>query len=102
VSAGDVRPARRGLAPVDRPDHLRSVTGTGTQTVPLTVADLCADFAGVCESAVDPLEIASALEFDGLSDRPRPTRGRPAGSSRCCTACCTACRPCASRPPPRC
>jgi hypothetical protein len=69
VSAGDVRPARRGLAPVDRPDHLRSVTGTGTQTVPLTVADLCADFAGVCESAVDPLEIASALEFDGLSDQ---------------------------------
>ena len=26
-------------------------------------------FAAVCESAVDPLEIASALEFDGVSDR---------------------------------
>jgi hypothetical protein len=35
---------------------------------PLTVAALCDEFAGVCESAVDPLEIASALEFDGMSD----------------------------------
>jgi hypothetical protein len=26
-------------------------------------------FAAVCESAVDPLEVASALEFDGVSDR---------------------------------
>jgi hypothetical protein len=70
MSAGDVRPAVPGLAPVtDRLDRLRSVTGTGTDTVPRTVADLCADFAGVCESAVDPLEIASALEFDGLSDQ---------------------------------
>jgi hypothetical protein len=69
MSAGDVRPAQRGLAPLDRPDRLRSVTATGTGTLPRTVADLCADFAGVCESAVDPLEIASALEFDGLSDQ---------------------------------
>jgi hypothetical protein len=32
------------------------------------VEDLCKEFASVCESAVDPLEIASALEFDGISD----------------------------------
>jgi hypothetical protein len=70
MSAGDVRPAAVGLAPAaDRLDHLRSITGTGTDTVPRTVTDLCTDFAGVCESAVDPLEIASALEFDGLSDQ---------------------------------
>jgi hypothetical protein len=35
---------------------------------PLTVAALCEKFSAVCESAVDPLEIASALEFDGFSD----------------------------------
>jgi hypothetical protein len=70
MSAGDVRPAAVGLAPAaDRLDHLRSITETGTDTVPRTVTDLCTDFAGVCESAVDPLEIASALEFDGLSDQ---------------------------------
>ena len=34
----------------------------------LTVAALCEKFSAVCESAVDPLEIASALEFDGFSD----------------------------------
>lgn len=34
-----------------------------------TVAELCAEFSDVCESAVDPLEIASALEFEGLSDQ---------------------------------
>ena len=62
-------PVRRGLAPVDQPDRLRSITAAGTDTLPRTVADLCTDFAEVCESAVDPLEIASALEFDGLSDR---------------------------------
>ena len=30
---------------------------------------LCERFSEVCESAVDPLEVASALEFDGFSDR---------------------------------
>jgi hypothetical protein len=70
MSAGDVRSAAVGLAPAaDGLDHLRSVTESGTDTVPRTVPDLCADFADVCESAVDPLEIASALEFDGLSDQ---------------------------------
>ncbi|WP_300612515.1 hypothetical protein [Trebonia sp.] len=31
--------------------------------------ELCARFATVCESAVDPFEVASALEFEGVSDR---------------------------------
>ena len=33
------------------------------------VGELAARFATVCESAVDPLEIACALEFDGLGDQ---------------------------------
>ena len=33
-----------------------------------TIADLCAEHVVICASAVDPLEIASALEFDGISD----------------------------------
>ncbi len=39
----------------------------GTSDAPLQ--ELCERFSEVCESAVDPLEIASALEFDGVSDR---------------------------------
>jgi hypothetical protein len=33
------------------------------------LAELAERFRAVCESAVDPLEVASALEFDGVSDR---------------------------------
>ncbi len=36
---------------------------------PRDVEELCEQFVLVCESAVDPLEIASALEFDGLNDQ---------------------------------
>ena len=36
---------------------------------PRDVEELCEQFVSVCESAVDPLEIASALEFDGWSDQ---------------------------------
>ena len=35
---------------------------------PRDVEELCEQYAQVCESAVHPLEIASALEFDGLND----------------------------------
>jgi hypothetical protein len=31
--------------------------------------ELCEQFIDVCRSAVDPMEISSALEFDGLSDQ---------------------------------
>jgi hypothetical protein len=33
-----------------------------------SIEDLCRQLAPVCASAVDPLEIASALEFDGVGD----------------------------------
>jgi hypothetical protein len=33
------------------------------------LGELAERFRGVCKSAVDPLEVASALEFDGVSDR---------------------------------
>ena len=36
---------------------------------PRDLAELCEQFILVCESAVDPLEISSALEFDGLNDQ---------------------------------
>jgi hypothetical protein len=39
--------------------------GTGTGDI----GELCQRFLDVCESAVDPLEISSALEFDGLNDK---------------------------------
>jgi hypothetical protein len=50
---------------------MQRVTGAanGHQRVPRTVAGLCEQFAPVCASAVDPLEIASALEFEGLGDQ---------------------------------
>jgi hypothetical protein len=44
-----------------------STTPAGESRSPLEI--LTERFAAVCESAVDPLEIASALEFDGVSDR---------------------------------
>jgi ABC-type multidrug transport system fused ATPase/permease subunit len=36
---------------------------------PRDIDDLCQQFVLVCESAVDPMEICSALEFDGLNDQ---------------------------------
>jgi hypothetical protein len=36
---------------------------------PRDVDELCAQFTLVCESAVDPLEICCALEFEGWSDK---------------------------------
>jgi hypothetical protein len=55
----------------DLPDaHRLAVAGNGRgAAMPRTVAALCEQFAAVCESAVDPLEIASALEFEGLGDQ---------------------------------
>jgi hypothetical protein len=39
------------------------------KTAVADLAELAARFETVCQSAVDPLEIASALEFEGVSDR---------------------------------
>ena len=44
--------------------HSGSVRLTRTE-----LDELCMKFARVCESAVDPMEISSALEFDGLNDQ---------------------------------
>lgn len=44
-------------------------SGELTRGVRGPVERLAERFAAVCESAVDPLEVASALEFDGMSDR---------------------------------
>jgi hypothetical protein len=43
-------------------------------SAPATVAALCEEFGEVCRSAVDPLEIASALEFEGIGDQAARTR----------------------------
>lgn len=48
--------------------RLRDIIGSATAP-PMTVAALCQEYGEVCESAVDPLEIASALEFEGLGDQ---------------------------------
>jgi hypothetical protein len=71
MSAGDLRYQIPGAPEPDTsagPPKLRTIEGTDAAP-PLTVAALCEDFTPVCESAVDPLEIASALEFEGMSDQ---------------------------------
>jgi len=49
------------------PQWLQDLDPYGIDT--LSVAALCEKFSAVCESAVDPLEVASALEFEGFNDR---------------------------------
>jgi hypothetical protein len=39
------------------------------EATPRNIEELCEQFIDVCESAVDALEISSALEFDGLNDQ---------------------------------
>jgi len=58
----------RTKAPADGLARLRDIIGSPSAP-PLTVAALCEEYGEVCESAVDPLEIASALEFDGMGDQ---------------------------------
>jgi hypothetical protein len=52
-------------------DHLGGIPArpAGGGAGPRDVDELCAQFAPVCESAVDPLEICCALEFEGWSDK---------------------------------
>jgi hypothetical protein len=68
VSTDSVADVRLDPPKVDGkiPDWLIDPDLYGAAT--LTVAALCEKFSTVCESAVDPLEIASALEFDGFND----------------------------------
>ena len=63
-----------------------AAAANGRAPVARTVAALCEQFAPVCESAVDPLEIASALEFEGLGDtwgynQPKANISEPAPNS---------------------
>ncbi|HEX3792080.1 MAG TPA: hypothetical protein VHW44_29730 [Pseudonocardiaceae bacterium] len=52
--------------PVARPTATRAETKQDTAE---SLAELCERFEALCASAVDPLEIAAALESDGLSDQ---------------------------------
>jgi hypothetical protein len=80
VAAGAVGLDRPGVADLERlgtPERQRAgVVGlkplpadAGHATAPTDITGLCDQFADVCASAVDPLEIASALEFQGLGDQ---------------------------------
>jgi hypothetical protein len=66
VTAEGVLPASLPAAQGEVPGWL---TAAGAVPERLTVAALAEKFARVCESAVDPLEVASALEFEGYGDR---------------------------------
>jgi hypothetical protein len=59
-----VRANRRGGLAGGAPARL-----AGGEAGPRDVEGLCRQFAAVCESAVDPLEICCALEFEGWSDK---------------------------------
>ncbi len=68
MSASSTLPDLQSLPPASadvRPRPAASADGAK----PRDLGELCKQFAPVCESAVDPLEISSALEFDGFSDQ---------------------------------
>ena len=63
------RPCTPRLAPADGRQQASAEEGLHAEAPkPRDVEELCEQYAAVCESAVHPLEIASALEFDGLND----------------------------------
>jgi hypothetical protein len=64
LTAGSVLPEANGRTPGWLQD-----AAADRDSERLTVAALCEKFGAVCESAVDPLEVASALEFEGYGDR---------------------------------
>ena len=55
--------------PEKRPRRGAPARPAGAGAGPRDVEELCGQFAPVCESAVDPLEICCALEFEGWSDK---------------------------------
>lgn len=85
MSAGSVLPGVNGKVPgwvEDGAGKASTTAAGGSDPAPpdddlhdalnperLTVAALCEKFGPVCASAVDPLEVASALEFEGYGDR---------------------------------
>jgi hypothetical protein len=75
MSAGNVQDQRLAPHVIEAAIVRRRVAAAkGPASTPRTVAALCEQFGPVCESAVDSLEIASALEFDGLSDQAAKVR----------------------------
>ncbi|NBH02349.1 hypothetical protein, partial [Amycolatopsis sp. SID8362] len=60
MSAGTLSGLQQAAPFLDQPGHPDQPDG---------VAELCDQFADVCRSASDALEIAAALEFDGLNDQ---------------------------------
>jgi hypothetical protein len=69
MSAESVHDQRPGQRRIEAADLQRLSAANGHSHTPRTVTALCEQFAPVCQSAVDPLEIASALEFEGLGDQ---------------------------------
>jgi hypothetical protein len=67
VLAHDPRLAQHLGYAVGQPPLMPAPIGD-TQPQPGDIGELCLQFAAVCESAVDSLEISSALEFEGWSD----------------------------------
>jgi hypothetical protein len=74
MSAGSIPPPLPRLNGTDVADGGRLAVANGRAHTPRTVSALCEQFAEVCESAVDPLEIASALELEGLGDQAAKVR----------------------------
>ena len=68
---GTINGSRNGS---EAADVARLRAAGGRPQAPPTFAALCEQFAPVCESAVDPLDVASALELEGLSDQAAKTR----------------------------
>jgi hypothetical protein len=64
---GGPRDGRGGRAPARPADGASGPRDADTG--PRDFWELCRQFAPVCESAVDPLEICCALEFEGWSDK---------------------------------
>lgn len=60
---------RTRVPPVANEDDRRLRVVPAEAAKPRDLAELCEQFVLVCESAVDPLEVSSALEFDGLNDQ---------------------------------
>jgi len=65
-ACGSQRGGRGGGAPAE---PAGAVEPRDAEPGPRDVGELCRQFAPVCESAVDPLEICCALEFEGWSDK---------------------------------
>jgi hypothetical protein len=74
MSAGSLQDQLPQAADAARPPPLAAVRATPNGSAPTTIAALCKEFGVVCRAAVDPLEIASALEFEGIGDRAARTR----------------------------